>query len=287
MTLPPDPRARSTPRQKKARGLPDFPPGLLADKIDAKQEDWIELQEPKAAFQFAAKRKGRAWRPRGKRSTIESSALFAAIPRHWDWREHAALAAPMHQASCNCCTAFAFATVMTDLATIRAGQQRPSLSPGHLHWCLGGCNCPSPLQPNAALGALITTPLAIHVNGDYPFNPAACPAAHGVLKLKGATNLYTPNDAVRALGKGPIFAVMDLYEDFWSTYGGGIYRHRAGKYLNTHSIAIVGYDADTSCWIVKNSEGTSWGEGGYARIAFGECRIFTTGGHGGLMLDLG
>ncbi len=37
---------------------------------------------------------------------------------------------------------------------------------------------------------------------------------------------------------------------------------------------------------LKNSEGTSWGEGGFARIAFGECQIFTSGGHGGLALTL-
>ena len=33
-------------------------------------------------------------------------------------------------------------------------------------------------------------------------------------------------------------------------------------------MAIVGYDDDAGCWIVKNSWGTDWGEDGWIRISY-------------------
>jgi hypothetical protein len=36
---------------------------------------------------------------------------------------------------------------------------------------------------------------------------------------------------------------------------------------------VVGYDDDHGCWICKNSWGTGWGEGGFFRIAYGQCGI--------------
>ncbi len=63
--------------------------------------------------------------------------------------------------------------------------------------------------------------------------------------------MFNATDAAQALQAGPILAVMDLYDDFWSHYGGGIYRRQSQRYLNTHSIEIVGYDGEQRCWFAE------------------------------------
>jgi C1A family cysteine protease len=75
---------------------------------------------------------------------------------------------------------------------------------------------------------------------------------------------------------GPLTCHMDVYTDFFS-YGSGCYTHVTGAFEGGHMVCITGWTAD-GCWIVKNSWGTSWGEQGYFKIKFGNCRIGTTSG---------
>jgi hypothetical protein len=65
-----------------------------------------------------------------------------------------------------------------------------------------------------------------------------------------------------------------VYTDFLY-YESGIYRHTTGVVEGGHAVAIVGYDDEEQCWIIKNSWGPNWGENGFFRIAAGtnECEI--------------
>ena len=38
-------------------------------------------------------------------------------------------------------------------------------------------------------------------------------------------------------------------------------------------MTLVGYDDGQGCWIAKNSWNTGWGDSGFVRIGYGECRI--------------
>ena len=45
-----------------------------------------------------------------------------------------------------------------------------------------------------------------------------------------------------------------------------------------HIVVFVGYhdnssDPDDGYWIIKNSYGSSWGDAGYGKIAYGSCMI--------------
>ena len=83
--------------------------------------------------------------------------------------------------------------------------------------------------------------------------------------LKSALNTY-----------GPLVTTMNIYTDFYY-YTGGVYSYSYGSYLEgSHVIEIIGYDDNESCFIVKNSWGTGWGESepgsvttpGFFRIAY-------------------
>jgi len=77
---------------------------------------------------------------------------------------------------------------------------------------------------------------------------------------------------------GPIEAAMYVYSDFMS-YTGGIYTQAWGTYIGGHAIKIIGWGTQNGVnyWIISNSWGSTWGETGHARIAFGQVGIETQG----------
>lgn len=66
---------------------------------------------------------------------------------------------------------------------------------------------------------------------------------------------------------GPLVICISFPIDFFYYYG-GVYRPRWGKHAGGHVVALVGYDDNKECWIVKNSWGTGWGAKGWFRLAY-------------------
>ena len=91
--------------------------------------------------------------------------------------------------------------------------------------------------------------------------------------LKISTNITVIESAL--IQYGPLPATMDVYSDFYPNFTGGVYHHTNGTFVFGHVVTIVGYDTtgEEGYWICKNSWGSNWGEEGWFRIAFGECRI--------------
>merc|ERR1712194_337196 len=75
---------------------------------------------------------------------------------------------------------------------------------------------------------------------------------------------------------GPLSIGIDA--DPFQTYKSGVLDVSCGSQLD-HGVAIVGYGVDNGkkYWKVRNSWGSSWGEGGYIRIVRGkgECGLNT------------
>jgi C1A family cysteine protease len=71
----------------------------------------------------------------------------------------------------------------------------------------------------------------------------------------------------RALLDAPLAAAMLIYKNFPTHTQTSQPYHPAGACLGAHAVCVVGYDtADDGYWIVKNSYGDDWGDGGYTRI---------------------
>jgi hypothetical protein len=63
-----------------------------------------------------------------------------------------------------------------------------------------------------------------------------------------------------------------VYDDFYD-YTTGRYEYVYGNYVGLHQVVCVGYSDSGGYWICKNSWGSTWGEGGYFKIKYGECFI--------------
>jgi len=69
---------------------------------------------------------------------------------------------------------------------------------------------------------------------------------------------------------GPITCGMDVTDNF-EAYTGGIYKEKKLLPIPNHEVSVIGFgvEDDQEFWIVRNSWGTYWGEGGFFRIAMG------------------
>ena len=123
--------------------------------------------------------------------------------------------------------------------------------------------------PNDCLGAKDYTGTTQAAN----YNPTSDRSGRSV-RLDGYTDVGSVNDQKTWLDTvGPLVCGYDVYDDFFG-YGSGVYKKSStAKYAGGHVMLVVGYDDTQSCWIVKNSWGTGWGDGGYVLIGYGQCNI--------------
>ena len=111
---------------------------------------------------------------------------------------------------------------------------------------------------------------------DYPYTSGSagvtgtCTLSSSMEKLVTVTNYYQLSSessmAAHALSTGPIAIAVDA--SAWSTYTGGILSS-CGTSID-HAVQIVGINQAMNYWKVRNSWGSSWGESGYIRLAYGQ-----------------
>jgi C1A family cysteine protease len=209
-------------------------------------------------------------------------AKTLGLPTRLDWRGKDGVdwTTPIRdQGGCGSCVAFGTVAVVESALRIQSNSPgwNLDLSEQHLFSCGGGI-CAVGWYISASLNYLRAygTPS----ESCFPYWAAdlscsnTCPNWQSQAQKISSWN-WLSNDTVSietSLQYAPVVAAIDVYSDFFS-YHGGIYRHTSGGYVGGHCVAIVGYDNTEGYWICKNSWGTSWGESGWFRIAFGECGI--------------
>jgi cathepsin X len=70
--------------------------------------------------------------------------------------------------------------------------------------------------------------------------------------------------------RGPVSCVVAVTDDLLN-YTGGIFYDKTGRKEQDHDIAVTGWGEEngTKYWIVRNSWGSYWGEGGNFRLIRG------------------
>lgn len=207
-----------------------------------------------------------------------------SIPDRMDWREHGGVVSPVkNQGSCGSCWAFSAAETLESHLALAVGepalvlspQQLVSCSPNPEH-CGGTGGCQGSTQP---LAFNYTESAGITLDKYYPYSastgsckeseilPVAINAGYSTLKVNDYTALM---GAVAT--KGPIAISIAAGGVAFQSYGGGVVSN-CDDFVMDHAVQLVGYGTDggTDYWLVRNSWGSSWGEGGYIRVArYGE-----------------
>jgi len=209
------------------------------------------------------------------------------LPESVDWRR--SMSAVRDQGSCGSCWAFSAIAAIEGGWAAAAGEVL-SLSEQQLvdcsaqnHGCHGGLmDLAFMYYDNRTDGGV---PICTKDSYPYTAREGACHAAHCTAGLApgvlvGYRDVAQESEAALAevVAQRPV-AVAVTASIWWQLYSGGVFTGACEGQPN-HGVAAVGYGVDVGpkfqkYWLVRNSWGKGWGEGGYMRLAFG---VQTAGG---------
>lgn len=226
------------------------------------------------------------------RTSLANLAAFRApavgAPVAFDWRNVGGknfITSIKDQGGCGSCVAFG--TVATVEGTLRVSRNDPNLavdfSEAHLFYCIAksqGRNCGNGWWVGPAMDGFKNTGVVDEDCFKYTAGDQACNRCAGwegrVTKITGWHTITSGAQMKEWLStRGPLDTCFTVYQDFFS-YKSGVYKHVTGGVAGGHCVCCVGYDDAQGCWICKNSWGSGWGDGGYFRIAYGDCGIDST-----------
>jgi hypothetical protein len=108
--------------------------------------------------------------------------------------------------------------------------------------------------------------------------PAYAPARNRdgrTVKIPAYTSLGNISDQKDWINSiGPLVLGFEVYSDFFGWSGNTPYKKvSSATDEGGHIMLAIGYDDGLQCWIVKNSWGPTWGNGGFGLIGYGQCNI--------------
>lgn len=124
-----------------------------------------------------------------------------------------------------------------------------------------------------------------------PLRPADAP------RLVNAEPLdYDPPTIATELDAGHVVVCgLSITAQWHRAWGQAALAPPSGDVVGGHAVALVGYDLAAQCWVVRNSWGPQWGEGGYALLPWawtalpwcGELHVLRAIRHAGHLRDDG
>ncbi|TNV79062.1 hypothetical protein FGO68_gene11626 [Halteria grandinella] len=211
-----------------------------------------------------------AYKPIRGSKTADYSAENVSIPDSVDWRTQGAVNPVQDQGQCGSCWAFS-AIGAIEGAYFVSTKKLLKFSEQQLVDCAGGqygnlgCN-------GGDYGNELET--------DYPYAGVdqKCQYNKDLTQKPrptGPVNVATNNALAlkTAIANGPVSVAIEADTFVFQFYSGGILNSKACGTNLDHGVVAVGYGADASgkpYYIVRNSWGSSWGQGGYVNIAIVE-----------------
>jgi C1A family cysteine protease len=122
----------------------------------------------------------------------------------------------------------------------------------------------------------------LNTEAEYPYvsgqtnTHGGCRSTVGSVRLSGlqirTVLAHNENALADALATyGPIAVTLNGENNGFYNYRGGIYNDAACSTQANHAVLLIGYGTENGqpYWIIKNSWGTAWGEGGFMKLARG------------------
>jgi C1A family cysteine protease len=222
-------------------------------------------------------------------ATLRHKRTGLDIPTSVDWRNNGIVVPIKDQGNCGSCWAFSTVVSYEGQVALKTGNLT-SFSEQNLVDCVKGQTISGSSQTccSGCEGGLMDYAFQYMMDKQqgndateqrYPYT-----ATDGTCSFNIKNTAYVPvtsytdiesgneedlKDATANVG--PISIAVDANSG-WQSYTGGIFKPSFcnPNHLN-HGVAIVGYGTENGqeYWIIRNSWGESWGEGGYIRIAYG------------------
>ncbi len=205
-----------------------------------------------------------------------------SLPAHFDWKEQGIMTPGRDQGPFGTCWAFAAVGLLESLIKKEAGRDL-DLSEQYV---ISGADG---VGPFVAMEYLKSSGVVREEHFPYQGDTATAKSDRpGEFFLADyvVTNVdrLSLSDKVRTIKQiihefGPVVTTMHLYDDF-RRYESGVYVYdgRSPEQPGGHIILVTGWTDDPSVvnggyWIVKNSAGQLWGDGGFGKAAYGQAGI--------------
>lgn len=200
-----------------------------------------------------------------------------SLPPSFDWRAQDGVTPIKNQGNCGSCWAFCATAAFESQILIYSGLEEDLSEQAVVSCNLEGDDCGGGWMETAYdifvdEGAVRETCMPYHEVDTDPCLRAPCEVAAYL------DSYYYVDDTVEAIKTamlgGPVACAIAACGGF-SSYTGGCYEENCSE-IN-HGVLLVGWD-DNMCggdgaWIMKNSWGPDWGDGGFMYIKYGSCYI--------------
>ncbi|MED6219099.1 hypothetical protein PIB30_032688 [Stylosanthes scabra] len=215
----------------------------------------------------------------GSKKTPFKYANVDSVPPSMDWRTKGAVTPVKDQGLCGSCWAFSAVAAVEGIHAITTGElismsvlEVVSCDQNDRDWGCGGGYMENAFEFIFENGGITS-------EANYPYNltnSTICDKtkeAFKVAQIKGY-EMVPPNDEtelLKAVANQPVSVAIEANLLDFLHYSSGVFDGVCGTRLD-HGVTAVGYgttENGTDYWIVKNSWGTNWGEGGYIRIKRG------------------
>ncbi len=203
--------------------------------------------------------------------------LSEDLPASWDWRTQGIFTPVRNQGSCGSCWAFAAVGALEGIYQITTGSmmmfsEQQCISCNEYGSSCSGGNQESCIDLWTWFGAVSRACFQYMGSSTYPCRHSGCDV---YVRVTGSHTVFSTISYLKAgCLVHPIYVHINGSGAF-QYYGGGCYNQSASG--TNHAVLLMGWD-DAACngngaWLIKNSWGTTWGEGGYGWVQYGAAAL--------------